>query len=311
MAKKHAGFIAIVLVNIFLIGLTTAYYYLHKYDYYYTMELHNWILKVFQKDVPLYTIIHNKLLQIVLIGITFAALYMFIIRYLKNSKGRKILAVAMGLLYAAQIFFTDTWMNYGRFSYRFRDISDLKFSEFAISSIWGNAISKYGFFILLIYFGFMCTALLMINMHRTFIVEGRLFEEDDDIDIEHTILNHSEETNKSSKKGKTPSFILDYEEHDLGAIRIIELYANDAIGYKGVVDYIESLPPNDIRGLRSLLMIEDIIAGLHPVIQATVRKAKTTKYRNLIEKLGLDESSNKEIKMDNKVINHDFEKKDK
>ena len=309
MIKKRVGFIAIVLINIILIGLTTAYYYLQKHDYYYTMELHNWILKVFQKDVPLFTIIHRKDLQIILLGITFSAIYLFVIRYMKNGKWRKALAVVMGIVYSVQIFFTDTWMNYRSFSYRFRDISDLKFSEFAILSIWGNAVSKYGFLILLIYFGFMCTALLLLDMRRTYIVEGKLFE-DDDTEDEDIQQKFSEEMNKSSKKTKNRFDILDYDEDDKGALRIIELYANEAIGYKGVVDYIETLPPNDIKGLRSLLMIEDIIAGLHPVIEAAVRKAKNTKYRKLIEKLGLDSPKDKGSQTDSNVINHDFEKKD-
>lgn len=278
MAKKHRGIVFLVIINIFLIALVVGYHFLQVRDYY-TTDIFRWIKKVFQKEVSVYKILYDKRLQYILLSLMYVALFWLSTKFEKTIHGRKTIAVVVSVLYSLHIFIDDTFVNYRIFTDRYFGISKLSLTEFAISVIWNNAISKYGFFIILINFGLMCALLFMITFFKTDVIDDDdwLFNEDDDDDDTYKV------NERGDIRRRAETVIKNYEEEDVGAVRVIELYINDAIGYKAVIDYIDSLPVNDINGLKSLKLIESTIAEMHPVIEAAVRKAKTTKYRKMIE----------------------------
>ena len=242
--------------------------------------MYYWFRKVFQKEVLVNDILYDRRLQYVLISAMYVALFCLMIKLIKTDIVRKAVAVFISAIYTGHIFLDDTIINYIRFFDKYHKFSHLSFSEFSISKIWSDSISRYGLLIILINFGFMCAVLFTIITFKNKSKEGYnddnwLFDEEDDIDLGNSEL--------AEKRRRAHSILMDYQENDVGAVRVIELYINDAIGYKAVVDYIDSLPVNDVNGLRSLNLIECTIAELHPVIEAAVRKAKNTKYRKMIE----------------------------
>lgn len=312
MAKKHRGLVALIIINVIIIVLVSAYHYLQVH-YFYTDKIYMWLRKIFQKEVSVYKLIYDKRLQYILLSLMYVALFCLIIKFSNKLRTRKVIAVIASLVYSLHIFVNDTLINYRRFYENYHRLSDLTFPEFSISSIWNNAIStKYGFFIILINAAFMCSILFLIILMKSYEVEGDdfdwLFDEEDDDDEP----NISEKKSNSPKNKKSISLLADYSEYDIGAVRIVELYANDAIGYKAVVDYIDGLAPNDLNGLRSLMLIENMIAECHPVIAAAVKKAKTTKYRKMIETLGFNDKDKGKKDADDKemskVINYEFNK---
>jgi len=280
MVKKYRGNIAFIIINIICIALVSVYHYLQMNSYY-TREIYYWFRKVFQKEIPVDDIFYDRRLQYVLISLMYVALFCLVMRFIKTSIVKKINAVALSVIYTIHMFLDDTIINYFKFFDRYHRLSKLSFSEFSISKIWSDSISRYGLLIVLINFGFMCSLLFSIIMFKTKLIEGNngdddwIFDEEDDIDLGNSDL--------ADKRRRAHSILMNYQENDVGAVRVIELYINDAIGYKAVIDYIDSLPVNDINGLRSLKLIECTIAELHPVIDAAVRKAKNTKYRKMIE----------------------------
>ena len=281
MVKKYRGNIAFIIINIICIALVSVYHYLQMNSYY-TRDIYYWFRKVFQKEIPVDDIFYDRRLQYVLISLMYVALFCLVMRFIKTSIVKKIIAVALSVIYTIHMFLDDTIINYFRFFDRYHRLSKLSFSEFSISKIWSDSISRYGLLIVLINFGFMCSLLFSIIMFKTKLLEGIngdddwILDEDDDIDFGNSDL--------AEKRRRAHSILMNYQENDVGAVRVVELYINDAIGYKAVLDYIDSLPVNDVNGLRSLNLIECTIAELHPVIEAAVRKAKNTKYRKMIEK---------------------------
>ena len=280
MIKKYRGNIAFIIINIICIALVAGYHYLQMNSYY-TMDIYYWFRKVFQKEIPVDDIFYDRRLQYVLISLMYVALFCLVMRFIKTSIVKKIIAVVLSVIYTMHMFLDDTIINYLRFFDRYHRLSKLSFSEFSISKIWSDSISRYGLLIVLINFGFMCALLFSIIMFKTKLIKGNngdddwLFDEEDDIDLGNSDL--------VEKRSRAHSILMNYQENDVGAVRVVELYINDAIGYKAVIDYIDSLPVNDANGLRSLKLIECTIAELHPVIEAAVRKAKNTKYRKMIE----------------------------
>ncbi len=280
MVKKYRGNIAFIIINIICIVLVSVYHYLQMNSYY-TRDIYYWFRKVFQKEIPVDDIFYDRRLQYVLISLMYVALFCLVMRFIKTSIVKKIIAVVLSVIYTIHMFLDDTIINYFRFFDRYHRLSKLSFSEFSISKIWSDSISRYGLLIVLINFGFMCSLLFSIIMFKTKLLEGNngdddwFLDEGDDIDFGNSDL--------AEKRRRAHSILMNYQENDVGAVRVVELYINDAIGYKAVLDYIDSLPVNDVNGLKRLKLIECTIAELHPVIEAAVRKVKNTKYRKMIE----------------------------
>ena len=280
MVKKYHGNIAFIIINIICIALVSVYHYLQMNSYY-TRDIYYWFRKVFQKEIPVDDIFYDRRLQYVLISLMYVALFCLVMRFIKISIVQKMIVVVLSVIYTIHMFLDDTLINYFRFFDRYHRLSKLSFSEFSISKIWSDSISRYGLLIVLINFGFMCSLLFSIIMFKTKLLEGNngdddwILDEGDDIDFGNSDL--------AEKRRRAHSILMNYQENDVGAVRVVELYINDAIGYKAVLDYIDSLPVNDVNGLKSLKLIECTIAELHPVIEAAVRKAKNTKYRKMIE----------------------------
>lgn len=280
MVKKYRGNIAFIIIYIICIAIVSVYHYLQMNSYY-TRDIYYWFRKVFQKEIPVDDILYDRRLQYVLISLMYVTLFCLVMRLIKTSIVKKIIAVVLSVIYTIHMFLDDTIINYFRFFDRYHRLSKLSFSEFSISKIWSDSISRYGLLIVLINLGFMCALLFSIIMFKTKLVEGNsgdddwILDEDDDIVFGNSDL--------AQKRRRAHSILMNYQENDVGAVRVVELYINDAIGYKAVLDYIDSLPVNDVNGLKSLKLIECTIAELHPVIEAAVRKAKNTKYRKMIE----------------------------
>ena len=182
MKKKHAGTIVLIIINIILFGITILYYKLLKYQLY-TFSLHHWIQKVFQKNIDVYSIIYDRRVEYIIITVLFVVLFALICKsqLIKSNKSKKILSGVMSILYTSHMFISDTLINYRSFSEQYRELSDLTFGEFAISKIWNDSISKYGFGIIPINAAFMFLLIFIFSYIKTslrFFIYEDYMEED-------------------------------------------------------------------------------------------------------------------------------------
>ena len=174
MPKNKRTTIILVIINTFMIALVSGYHHLQLNDYY-TRNIYYWFVKHFQKEISVYRILYDKRLQYVLLSFLYVLLFCLIIVFIKNIIGEKIIAVILSLIYTAHIFINDTISNYFVFVEKYHKFSDLSFDEFATSDIWKDTISKYGFLILAINFGFMCALIFTI-----LVVKEKVFKGDSD-----------------------------------------------------------------------------------------------------------------------------------
>ena len=185
MKTKRAETIILIIINIILFGIAFLYYKLLKYQLY-TYSIHQWIQKVFQKNVDVYTIVYDRRVQYVIVTLMFVALFVLICksRLIKSNKSIMILSGVMSILYTSHMFISDTLINYRSFSEQYRELSDLTFGEFAISKIWNDSISKYGFWIIPINAAFMFLLIFIFSYIKTslrfFIFEDYMEEYDSD-----------------------------------------------------------------------------------------------------------------------------------
>lgn len=289
MTKKRKSLIVLIIISILLVTAVVGYHYLQLNHYFDQLSF----LKIvgFGNRIRITSILKRREFQNILIGSMYVSIF-FLIGKLRKSFGRmKPFAVLFGVLFALHIFIDDTFINYGAYNDHYYRIARLTLTEFMFSGVWSRYISKYGFFILLINFGFMCALLLSIFYIKAFKSYGCFFDSE-------------KYDQRQSAERALREMIVDYNEADISSLRIIELYLNDRIGYKMVVDYIEMLPPNDMDGYRNLIFLEETIAELHPIIEAGVRKAKETKYKRLIEKIDQkkEDSETSAKKLDKKAV---------
>lgn len=185
MKTKRAGTVVLIIINIILFGITILYYKLLKYQLY-TFSLHHWIQKVFQKNIDVYSIIYDRRVEYIIITVMFGVLFTLFCKsqLIKSNKTKKILSCVMSILYTSHMFISDTLINYRSYSGQYRELSDLTFGEFAISKIWNDSISKYGFWIIPINAAFMFLLIFIFSYIKTslrfFIFEDYMEEYDSD-----------------------------------------------------------------------------------------------------------------------------------
>ena len=281
MGKKKTHIIVSIIVSLLLFALMWGYYYL-QINRFQVRSISKWLIKIYQKQFPIYTILNSKITQYILFTLVYVAVFHLINIICRSVRVKNALAVIMGFIFSLQIFITDTLMNFIRFDNDFYKYSQYSLQEFSISGIWNHAISRYGFLIIFIDFGFMCSLLLLMVLIKNIIAEHKHNSDgNDDVDIN---LNLS-----------LPELI----KNDDSAAKIVSLYINDYVGYKAVVDYIEQLEES-VQGFKSLLYIEKTVSDIDPFIRKAVRKARLNTFGIVANGLNINEDDNP------KVINVDF-----
>lgn len=287
MTKKRRSIISHIIISVLLIATVVGYHYL-QYNYYFIdRPALSGIVNFVTRD-RIYRFLYYRIFQYILIGSMYVALFCLIHKIVKFYKKMKPIVVLFGILFSLHIYIDDLLLNYSAYNHRYFSMAWLSFSEFMCSDVWSRYISKYSFAIVFINFGFMCALLMIFVFINAFRTRGGFFD-GEKID------------KKEQAEGVLRRLIVDYDEVDLSSLRIIELYLNEKINYKMVVEFIEMLPPNNMEGFRNLMLLEETIAELHPVIDAGVRRAKETKYKRIVEKLEKKREEKEEDKAEDKT----------
>ena len=241
MKKKRTDTIVMAIVCLLMLGAVITYYYLliRKYEILNVATLFVWIL---QKRIPIDTIIFDKKLQYILFTLLYVSFFVFFckIGIVKTRISRGILSLAFSSAFALQIYISDTILNYISFHEQYKYFSNSTIGKFAISKIWGNSISEYGFGIIMINLLYLLLMLTIILRIRRII--SKVDDESDGV---------------RDKKNKHSA----HNDKGTNAMVMLMLYKDDDITYRSIVDFVNSLPANDI-GLSNLLLIEKKLVNL-------------------------------------------------
>lgn len=286
---KRSVRIFISLIICALLFAAVYFYYKLLFNYRMMVKVSDWFMFSLKISVPITALIESRASEYVLFGALYAAVFRLIMQLCKSEKLNYVIAALLAIAYSFQIFITDMVYNYLRFYNRHSYYTKLDFKEFIGSSYWREMISRYGFGILVIDFCLLFSILAIMVLVRYYRLQK---SEDEDAALKNRIMKGLNE-------------YLEMAE----ARKIVELYYDESISYKGVIDYINNLE-DDEDGLKKLLYIEDELGGEYQVLDSAVEKAKSEKFGKLIK--GMKEDTKKETKKktsgNGKVIEVKFSK---
>ena len=172
MKRKCENIISII-VSVIVAITTYLFYYLH-FNSYSVFEVDKWIWRHINTEVSVFDIILSRKTELII----FTALYMTIFHLINKTnfsqKVKYVIAFIMSIMYALQIYITDTIISYQSFDYTYKDFINLSFSEFSISDIWSREISRYGYWVLIIYLFIMLSALSSMFSAKSYLKQDAM-----------------------------------------------------------------------------------------------------------------------------------------
>ena len=172
MKSKSRGLIPLIIIILILLGIMALYYYfLINYRMIGTLSGR------FGLGTKLSGFFYSKRTQYVIYTLLYLGIYALICRNkkwdsVKSIVFRVLLALVMSVIFALQIFISDTLFNYRAYDRWLGKFSYLTLREFAFSDIWRSSISDYGFYIILINVLFAFTLIILASLVKQVALDG-------------------------------------------------------------------------------------------------------------------------------------------
>ena len=264
MIKKRINLIVTIILSVVLIGLVITYHRLQADKVmFYSMD--SVIRKIYpEQGGKFYNLVFDKKVQYILLTLTYAVIFHLINSLVKSVGKKSVIAVILSILFSAQIFLIDTWVNYSVF----RDIygmSNLNFKSFVSSELWMNGMSKYGIFIVVINYGFLCSLMLTMIMIRYLFTKGT--PANDRMARVNGLMHEM--------------FIIDNDIYYNNADKLTDLYNYGYISEISILDFISHLPERSTMGLKCLAYIEAHIDDNNPVIIDRIKEEYKKHYSDV------------------------------